>query len=85
MDSDPLDLKVAEDRHFVLQIALKCADICNPCRPWDLSEKWSHQVCDEFFRQGDYERQLGLNVTALCDRMNTSVAKIQTGNPNSTA
>lgn len=69
----------AEDRHFILQIALKCADISNPCRPWDVSRKWSQKVCEEFFRQGDYERQLNLPVTSLCDRHTTSVPKIQAG------
>ena len=37
---------------LLFQIALKCADICNPCRNWSLSERWSRQVCEEFFRQG---------------------------------
>ena len=68
-----------EHRHFILQIALKCADISNPCRPWDISRKWAYKVCEEFFRQGDYERQLNLPVTALCDRHTTSIPKIQVG------
>ena len=37
------------------------------------------QICDEFYRQGDYERQLNIPVTALCDRYTTTVSKIQTG------
>ncbi|CAB3258916.1 unnamed protein product [Arctia plantaginis] len=69
----------ADHRHLVLQIALKCADISNPCRPWEISRKWSLKVCEEFFRQGDYERKLNLPVTALCDRHTTSIPKIQTG------
>lgn len=72
-------MKDPELRHFILQIALKCADISNPCRPWDVSHEWSLKVCDEFFRQGDYERQLGLPVTDICDRYNNTVPKIQTG------
>lgn len=79
MENDELDMKNPELRHFILQIALKCADISNPCRPWDVSRKWSMKVCDEFFRQGDYERQLGLPVTDICDRYNNTVPKIQTG------
>uniref|UniRef100_A0A146LRM7 Phosphodiesterase n=1 Tax=Lygus hesperus TaxID=30085 RepID=A0A146LRM7_LYGHE len=79
LDGDGLDMKRPEHRHFVLQIALKCADISNPCRPWEISKKWSLKVCEEFFRQGDYERQLNLPVTNLCDRYSTSVPKIQTG------
>jgi hypothetical protein len=78
LENDELDMKNPELRHFILQIALKCADISNPCRPWDVSRKWSLKVCDEFFRQGDYERQLGLPVTDICDRYNNTVPKIQT-------
>ncbi|KAL4092032.1 hypothetical protein QTP88_026607 [Uroleucon formosanum] len=78
LENDELDMKDPELRHFILQIALKCADISNPCRPWDVSRKWSLKVCDEFFRQGDYERQLGLPVTDICDRYNNTVPKIQT-------
>ena len=44
LDGDALDLHQASDRHFMLQIALKCADICNPCRPWEVSRAWSLQV-----------------------------------------
>ncbi|EDS31973.1 c-AMP-specific 3',5'-cyclic phosphodiesterase [Culex quinquefasciatus] len=76
---DSLDMRNQQHRHFILQISLKCADISNPCRPWDISKKWSMKVCEEFFRQGDYERQLNLPVTSLCDRHSTSIPKIQTG------
>jgi len=79
LDHNQLDMSKPELRHFILQIALKCADISNPCRPWDVSRKWSQKVCEEFYRQGDYERQLNLPVTSLCDRLTTSVPKIQAG------
>ncbi|XP_044006194.1 uncharacterized protein LOC122851187 isoform X2 [Aphidius gifuensis] len=78
-DNNILDMKKCEYRHFILQISLKCADISNPCRPWDISRKWSYKVCEEFFRQGDYERQLNLPVTPLCDRQTISIPKIQSG------
>ncbi|KYN07640.1 High affinity cAMP-specific 3',5'-cyclic phosphodiesterase 7A [Cyphomyrmex costatus] len=79
LSNNSLEMKREEDRHFILQIALKCADISNPCRPWDISRKWSYKVCEEFFRQGDYERRLNLPVTPLCDRHTTSIPKIQAG------
>uniref|UniRef100_A0A182R0C4 Phosphodiesterase n=1 Tax=Anopheles farauti TaxID=69004 RepID=A0A182R0C4_9DIPT len=79
LSRDALDMRDTAHRHFILQISLKCADISNPCRPWDISKKWSMKVCEEFFRQGDYERQLNLPVTSLCDRQSTTVPKIQTG------
>ncbi|XP_059620255.1 uncharacterized protein LOC132264168 [Phlebotomus argentipes] len=79
LNTSTLDMRQPDHRHFILQIALKCADISNPCRPWDVSKKWSQKVCEEFFRQGDYERQLNLPVTSLCDRFSTTVPKIQVG------
>lgn len=79
LSKNSLDLSTADHRHFMLQIALKCADICNPCRPWEVSRAWSLQVSEEFYRQGDLERRLGLPVTPLCDRYISSVSKIQTG------
>jgi len=79
LNNNSLNMRKADHRHFILQIALKCADISNPCRPWDISKKWSLKVCEEFFRQGDFERQLNLPVTSLCDRQSTTVPKIQTG------
>ena len=79
MNNNSLDMNTGDHRHFMLQIALKCADICNPCRPWEVSRAWSLQVSEEFYRQGDLERRLGLPVTPLCDRFTSSVSKIQTG------
>ncbi|XP_072323758.1 high affinity 3',5'-cyclic-AMP phosphodiesterase 7A isoform X3 [Scyliorhinus torazame] len=52
LDMSDLCLDNAGQRHFMLQIALKCADISNPCRPWKLSKQWSEKVCQEFFHQG---------------------------------
>lgn len=74
-----VDLTKYEDRHFILQIALKCADISNPCRSWDICKVWSEKVCEEFFQQGDYERKLNLPITNQCDRYRCTVPKIQTG------
>ncbi|XP_046652777.1 uncharacterized protein LOC124343496 isoform X3 [Daphnia pulicaria] len=79
LNTSSLDMQTGDHRHFMLQIALKCADICNPCRPWEVSRAWSLQVSEEFYRQGDLERRLGLPVTPLCDRFTSSVCKIQTG------
>ncbi|OWA50115.1 High affinity cAMP-specific 3',5'-cyclic phosphodiesterase 7A [Hypsibius exemplaris] len=72
-------LNDAEDRQFVLQIILKCADINNPCRPWAISRIWSQRCVHEFFKQGDRERRLNLPVTAICDRKNNNLPRIQVG------
>lgn len=75
--NNSLNMKELKHRHFVLQMALKCADISNPCRPWDICRIWSNKVCEEFFQQGDIERKLDLPVTTLCDRYSNTIPKIQ--------
>ncbi|XP_057680256.1 high affinity cAMP-specific 3',5'-cyclic phosphodiesterase 7A isoform X4 [Corythoichthys intestinalis] len=79
LDQNNLCLSNASHRHFVLQMALKCADICNPCRPWELSKQWSDKVTEEFFQQGDVEKKHNLEISPLCDRANNTVGKIQIG------
>lgn len=74
-----LKMSDPENRLFILKIALKCADLGNPCRSWELSRRWSELICSEFYRQGDFERQLNLPVTPFCNRYEASMAKIQTG------
>ncbi|XP_010732543.1 high affinity 3',5'-cyclic-AMP phosphodiesterase 7A isoform X3 [Larimichthys crocea] len=79
LDQDNLCLSSASHRHFILQMALKCADICNPCRPWELSKQWSEKVTEEFFQQGDIEKKHKLEVSPLCDRQANTVGNIQIG------
>ncbi|XP_060979379.1 high affinity cAMP-specific 3',5'-cyclic phosphodiesterase 7A isoform X3 [Dama dama] len=79
LDKGDLHLEDARHRHLVLQMALKCADICNPCRTWELSKQWSEKVTEEFFHQGDIEKKYHLGVSPLCDRQTESIANIQIG------
>uniref|UniRef100_A0A8C6PZI0 3',5'-cyclic-AMP phosphodiesterase n=1 Tax=Nothobranchius furzeri TaxID=105023 RepID=A0A8C6PZI0_NOTFU len=79
LDNQDLDLQLASHRHFMLQIALKCADVCNPCRDWELSRQWSERVCEEFYRQGDLERKLNMEISPLCDKLTDSVPAVQIG------
>uniref|UniRef100_A0ABI7WC33 Phosphodiesterase n=1 Tax=Felis catus TaxID=9685 RepID=A0ABI7WC33_FELCA len=79
LDRGDLRLEDARHRHLVLQMALKCADICNPCRTWELSKQWSEKVTEEFFHQGDIEKKYHLGVSPLCDRQTESIANIQIG------
>ncbi|MCI4391609.1 hypothetical protein PGIGA_G00136390 [Pangasianodon gigas] len=79
LDQEELCLGNASHRHFILQMALKCADICNPCRPWELSKQWSEKVTEEFFHQGDIEKKHKLEVSPLCDSDTNSIADVQIG------
>uniref|UniRef100_A0A673J1R1 Phosphodiesterase n=1 Tax=Sinocyclocheilus rhinocerous TaxID=307959 RepID=A0A673J1R1_9TELE len=79
LDENDLCLGHASHRHFVLQMALKCADICNPCRPWELSKQWSEKVTEEFFHQGDIEKKHKLEISPLCDSEANTIASVQIG------
>ena len=57
-----------DPRFCPVQMALKCADISNQTRLWDLCQNWSLRIMEEFFRQGDAERDLQLPISFLCDR-----------------
>jgi hypothetical protein len=62
-----------------LNILLHTADISNPTKPFHVYEKWVTKVMDEFWRQGDTEKELKLPVSFLCDRTTTSTPKAQLG------
>uniref|UniRef100_A0A8V0XHC2 Phosphodiesterase n=1 Tax=Gallus gallus TaxID=9031 RepID=A0A8V0XHC2_CHICK len=79
LDNQDLRLEDTRDRHFMLQIALKCADICNPCRLWELSKQWSERVCEEFYRQGDLEQKFELEISPLCNQQKDTIPSIQIG------
>lgn len=68
-----------EDRVQLMQIAIKCADINHPSKPWHLHLKWSERVNEEFFEQGDTERRLGLPMSAFMNRESTQLWKSQIG------
>ncbi len=54
--------------HGWLQIALKCADIGHLSCPQVLHQRWTAQLRDEFFLQGDQEKQKHLAISPLMDR-----------------
>ncbi|XP_045604256.1 dual specificity calcium/calmodulin-dependent 3',5'-cyclic nucleotide phosphodiesterase 1A isoform X3 [Procambarus clarkii] len=67
------------DKSKALSLVLHCCDISHPSKSWELHERWTTQLLEEFFRQGDKERELGLPYSPLCDRNNTLVAESQIG------
>lgn len=67
------------DKSKALAMVLHCCDIAHPAKRWDLHHRWTELLLEEFFRQGDRERELGLPFSPLCDRNNTLVAESQIG------
>ncbi|XP_022820320.1 calcium/calmodulin-dependent 3',5'-cyclic nucleotide phosphodiesterase 1A-like isoform X1 [Spodoptera litura] len=67
------------DKSKAASLILHCCDISHPAKRWDLHHRWTMSLLDEFFLQGDKERDLGLPFSPLCDRNNTLVAESQIG------
>ena len=74
-----LDGSNQEDRLLVFSMAMKGADISNGARPLEIGKRWSFRIMEEFFAQGDREKQAGLVVSPFMDRETTSFAKCQAG------
>lgn len=56
-----------------------CADLSNPTKPLELYRQWCDRIMEEFFQQGDRERDSGLDISPMCDRYNATVEKSQVG------
>lgn len=65
-----------ESRLTILSTVLHSADIANPCKPWEISNKWSDCLVEEFFAQGDREKAEGLSVSPNCDRDSTDQSQL---------
>ncbi|KAG2998959.1 hypothetical protein PC118_g1018 [Phytophthora cactorum] len=52
---------------LVLQTLIMMADVGHAMKSFPLHLAWSERVAEEFYRQGDTERQFGLTISPLCD------------------
>ncbi|XP_067829004.1 3',5'-cyclic-AMP phosphodiesterase 4B isoform X3 [Heptranchias perlo] len=67
------------DRIQVMRNMVHCADLSNPTKPLELYRQWTDRILEEFFRQGDKERERGMEISPMCDKHTASVEKSQVG------
>ncbi|XP_056276241.1 cAMP-specific 3',5'-cyclic phosphodiesterase 4B-like isoform X4 [Pseudoliparis swirei] len=67
------------DRMQVLRNMIHCADLSNPTKPLGLYRQWTDRIMDEFFHQGDRERERGMEISPMCDKHTASVERTQVG------
>merc|ERR1711871_96651 len=63
--------------YLIPRVLIHSADVSNPAKAWVLAKIWADKVVQEFFVQGDLEKECGLPVTF--DRETTTEAKIEHG------
>ncbi|XP_035856761.1 cAMP-specific 3',5'-cyclic phosphodiesterase 4B-like isoform X2 [Sander lucioperca] len=67
------------ERTQVLRNMVHCADLSNPTKALPLYRQWTERIMEEFFRQGDKERERGMEISAMCDKHTAIVEKSQVG------
>ncbi|GIL46288.1 hypothetical protein Vafri_3305 [Volvox africanus] len=65
------------ERLLSLQVALKAADIGHLGEELEVHKRWLGVLEEEFFRQGDREREMGHSISPLFDRAKQGVSKSQ--------
>ncbi|OMJ73508.1 hypothetical protein SteCoe_27766 [Stentor coeruleus] len=76
---EDFNLDIIENKIMLWSTALKCADIGHSAKIAELHERWSALICEEFFRQGDIEKERKQEISMYCDRHNTDIPKSQAG------
>ncbi|OHT07438.1 3'5'-cyclic nucleotide phosphodiesterase family protein [Tritrichomonas foetus] len=69
--------KSEKDRLLVMELMIKTADISNVSRRFDIANLWCTDLCEEFFRQGDFEKASGMECSPMNDREHLDVEKSQ--------
>jgi len=79
ISSEEVDFEKDENKVFIMSMCIHISDLTNPSKLWEESYKWSLLVYEEFFVQGDKEKELGLPIGDLNDRKNINLAQSQIG------
>ena len=62
-----------------LSFIIHAADISNPTKPLEIYKEWAQRCVDEFFKQGDLEKNQGIPISFNCDRNTVSLSQSQLG------
>ena len=72
-------LRKPESRTLINKLFLHAADISNPAKPFSICREWALLVMEEFFSQGDLERERGIPISPLNDRTKVNIPQSQLG------
>lgn len=68
-----------QDKVICIETLVHSADISNPMKPFPIYFQWTERVLEEFFNQGDKERDQNMQISYLMDRYSVNKAKSQIG------
>ena len=64
-------------KQTLLEFVVHSADVSTQTRTFDIAVQWTQLLFEEFFHQGDMEKEQGLPVSFLCDRDTTQIPSSQ--------
>lgn len=77
--SESVDLSNVDVRHDMFKLLIKAADVGHAAKTLELHQRWCGLVIEEFYAQGDLEKEKNLAVSMFCDRETTLISKAQVG------
>lgn len=80
LEAGVINLKEEAHRLMCMELVMKVSDISNVSRPFKYADKWCEVLSEEFWRQGDKEKELGLPYSGpLMNREGQNKPKGQVG------
>ncbi|VDO52932.1 unnamed protein product [Schistosoma margrebowiei] len=61
----------------ILECIIHAADLSNPTKPLKIYQEWVSRIMEEMFRQGDQEKQFGIEISPMCDRETACIYSTQ--------
>ena len=68
-----------DEQQLLLNYLIHMADLGHNCKKFEISKIWINLLIEEFWEQGDKEREKGLSISFMCDRNNIDVPASQIG------
>ena len=68
-----------DEQQLLLNYLIHMADLGHNCKKFEISFSWIKLLCEEFWIQGDQEKEKGLPISLMCDRNNIDVPTSQVG------
>ena len=68
-----------DEQQLLLNYLIHMADLGHNCKKFEISLSWVKLLCEEFWDQGDKEKEKGLPISFMCDRNNVDIPTSQIG------